>query len=111
MNVQHDCQAASCSDVVQKVVRQEQLPSNVTWKVAHHNSVNMWLLNTHSIHNYQAITWVVLKGIPPPPRAVADVAAVRAKVVALMAQKKDASRAVQEKKKAEAQTAKEKKKA
>lgn len=55
VNVQHDCQTAPCLDVMEKATLQERRTSTVTWKLTHHNSTNMWLLDTHSIHNYQAI--------------------------------------------------------
>ncbi len=62
--------------------------------------VNMWLLNTHSIHNYRDIKNLIPKTLPPRPPPVADPAAVRANAVASMATKKQEAQSAKGKGKA-----------
>ncbi len=60
----------------------------------------MWLLNTHSIHNYQFIKRLIPKTLLPRPPPVTDPAAVRANAVASMATKKQETQALKGKSKA-----------
>ncbi|KAI0703118.1 hypothetical protein C8Q76DRAFT_585447, partial [Earliella scabrosa] len=61
VNVQHDCSSAGCADTATVAVRQEREVSAATREIIQHSMTNMYILNTHSIHNYKDIN----DAIPP----------------------------------------------
>ncbi|KAH9941761.1 uncharacterized protein BXZ73DRAFT_41717, partial [Epithele typhae] len=93
INLQHDCSGSECNNFENSQVFQERLKSTRTRAVIKHNETNAYILNTHSIHNYDHIR----SALPPALRlqldtpcvSEADVADVRQKAVQnLIARKK-----------------------
>ena len=55
MNVQHDCIASGCNKFRSVQVVQERIKTSQVRSVASHEASNHFVLNAHSLHNYQHI--------------------------------------------------------
>lgn len=94
VNVQHDCASAECAKTTNEAIRQEREVSMATRKILRHSETNMYILNTHSIHNYRDIHGALPADLPVRSRPFNSAADVRAAAVATMARKKqDAAQA------------------
>ncbi|KAF8871236.1 hypothetical protein BD779DRAFT_1478341 [Infundibulicybe gibba] len=60
VNVQHEC-SVECNSTRSETMRQERLETERTRNVIIHTNSNIFLLNTHSLHNYRHI----LSSLPP----------------------------------------------
>lgn len=56
MNIQHNCLDSKCSTIAAQPRKQERVTSETrTLPILQHTESPLYLLNTHSIHNYQQI--------------------------------------------------------
>ncbi|KIK78699.1 hypothetical protein PAXRUDRAFT_126765, partial [Paxillus rubicundulus Ve08.2h10] len=55
VNIQHSCATAGCTGVQVVSERQECNETIRTTTVVNHSPANMFLLNTHALHNYRRI--------------------------------------------------------
>ncbi|KAH9914360.1 uncharacterized protein BXZ73DRAFT_55012, partial [Epithele typhae] len=106
INLQHDCSGSECTKFEDSQVLQERLKSTRTRTVVKHNETNAYILNTHSIHNYDHIR----SALPPALRlqldapcvSEADVANVRRRAVENLIARKKKSNALNEQQQAPA---------
>lgn len=59
INVQHDCERASCTGTIEQPVRQERQATALRHSLIQHTDSRSYLLNIFSIHNYAYIASVV----------------------------------------------------
>ena len=60
INIQHDCSSAGCNTSKQVARQQERLVTTKMKNLVCHLPTNLYVLNTHVLHNYQHIAAVVL---------------------------------------------------
>ena len=59
VNIQHDCERASCTGTIEQPVRQERQATALRRSLIQHTDSRSYLLNIFSIHNYAYIASVV----------------------------------------------------
>lgn len=60
INIQHRCAFEKCQDTGRVLIRQERQDSGVTRKsIQHSDSIN-YIVNTHSMHNYDLVKKLLL---------------------------------------------------
>ncbi|KAG1723624.1 hypothetical protein EDB19DRAFT_1609815, partial [Suillus lakei] len=59
VNLQHNCLDSQCTDIHQKLVRQEWIDTSRTQATVKHQSTLNFFLNVYSIHNYNHIQHIV----------------------------------------------------
>jgi len=59
LNVQHDCHSGECAEYEQVPVRQERELTSVFRTILDHSDTPMYILNTHSLHNYSIIACIL----------------------------------------------------
>ncbi|KAG1895977.1 uncharacterized protein F5891DRAFT_1193606 [Suillus fuscotomentosus] len=59
INIQHDCASSQCVETRSIRAHQEREQTNRTMQIVKHKETNMFLLNVHSLHNYDMIAKVI----------------------------------------------------
>lgn len=77
MNLQHDCQSSGCEDFVYRQVLQERLQSQLKQAIVDHKPTALFILNTHSLHNYRQINDIVPEHLRGSSFNLGDLALLR----------------------------------
>ncbi|KIO17254.1 hypothetical protein M407DRAFT_33083 [Tulasnella calospora MUT 4182] len=59
VNLQHDCQRSGCEDFTYRQVLQERIQTQVKQAIVCHKPTAIFILNTHSLHNYRQIQDII----------------------------------------------------
>ncbi|KAF8879795.1 hypothetical protein BD779DRAFT_1446717, partial [Infundibulicybe gibba] len=65
INIQHDCPSGKCDGIKMIPITQERLEAKKTRHTVIHSDSNIFILNTHSLHNYEYIRAVVPPHLTP----------------------------------------------
>jgi len=92
VNVQHDCVTSCCNSTRTVFEQQERLLSSRTKVLVNHTPTNAYVLNTHSLHNYQWILSAIPTSIRNQIRAplITEHASLRLRAADLLRSKKAA---------------------
>src|ERR1700722_16531230 len=79
VNVQHDCSSSECHETTLVRTRQERTESDHMSQLIVHKDTKRFVLNTNSLHNYQAIALTLPADLPPsrPKVETLDIANLR----------------------------------